>query len=118
MTGWILVAGAIGSNIAANIALKQTLDLAGVQQGPIAYARFAVTSPSFWLFVVSAGLLAGFYILSVRIFDLPTIYATVTSLSLVGVTLASAWLFGDAITPLKIVGTTLIVAGIFLVTRA
>ena len=112
------MAGAVAANVAANVALKQTLVSAGAPQGLAAYARHLLTAPSFWVFAVSGALLLAFYAASLRTFDLPTVYACVTSLALVGVTLASAWLFGDALTVPKIAGASLIIVGIFLITRS
>ncbi len=118
MTGWIMVAGAVVSNVVANVALKHTLTAAGAPEALPAFLRQVMATPSFWIFAVSAGLLLVFYALSLRAFDLPIVYASVTTLALVGVTFASAWLFGDALTIPKIAGTSLIVVGIILITRS
>lgn len=118
MSNWMLIAGAVASNVVANVALKSTMSSAEAPENVVAFARQAITTPSFWIFGFSAALLLGFYALSLRTFDLSTVYALVTSLALVGVTLSSAWLFGDSLTLPKIAGSCLIILGIILVTRS
>ncbi len=114
--GWLFIAAAAASNVLANVMLKKTVT-ALPPEGGLAALRAALTMGSFWAFAAGGAMLLGFYVLALKSFELPVVYAIVTSAALVGVLAASAMFLGETTTPVKIAGCVLIIAGIFLISR-
>jgi small multidrug resistance pump len=97
---WLLLAGAIGSEVAATTALK-------------ASDGFSRPLPSA---VVVVGYLASFGLLAVVLRDLPVgvVYAIWSAVGTVGVALLGMALFGEAMQPAKALGIALVVGGVAL----
>jgi len=95
-----LLAGAIGSEVAATTALK-------------ASEGFSRLGPSV---VVVAGYLASFGLLSVVLRELPVgvVYAIWSAVGTVGVALLGIALFGETMQPAKALGIALVVGGVAL----
>lgn len=75
-------------------------------------------SPYFLIGLVSFGLALGFYAYALTSLELSVAYPIMASLGLVLVFLLSVTLFGESPTWPKMLGTVLILAGVFLVTRS
>lgn len=113
---WFLLALAVAANVATNVLLKKTMTTIDAQFG-VGLLRQALASPWLWASFAAGGTLLGSYVLALRTVDLSLSYALVTSAALVGITLASALVFGEALSLAKIAGVALIVSGIVLVSR-
>lgn len=113
---WYLLALAVAANVATNVLLKKTMASIDVPLGP-ELIRQAALSPWLWASFAAGGTLLASYVLALRTVDLSISYALVTSAALVGITAASALVFGEPLSALKIAGIALIVSGIALVSR-
>jgi small multidrug resistance pump len=100
VNSWILLAGAIGSEVAATTALK-------------ASDGFSRIGPSI---VVVAGYLVSFGLLAAVLRELPVgiVYAIWSAVGTVGVALLGIALFGESVEPAKALGIVLVVGGVAL----
>jgi small multidrug resistance pump len=100
VNSWILLAGAIGSEVAATTALK-------------ASDGFSRIGPSI---VVVAGYLVSFGLLAAVLRELPVgiVYAIWSAVGTVGVALLGIVLFGESVEPAKAVGIVLVIGGVAL----
>ncbi len=100
MTAWLLLAAAIGSEVAATTALKASDGLTKLV-------------PSI---VVVAGYLASFGLLALVLRELPVgvVYAVWSAVGTVGVAMIGTVLFGETLEPVKALGIALVVAGVAL----
>jgi small multidrug resistance pump len=97
---WVLLAAAIGSEVAATTALK-------------ASDGFSRLGPSV---VVVAGYLTSFGLLALVLRELPVgvVYAIWSAVGTVGVALLGLALFGETMNPAKALGIALVVGGVAL----
>ncbi|MDH3347167.1 MAG: hypothetical protein OEM02_03575 [Desulfobulbaceae bacterium] len=77
----------------------------------------ALLSPWIWASFVAGGVLLLSYLLAIRTMDLTLSYAIVTSAALLTITVISSFVFGEALTAMKITGVVLIIFGITFITR-
>ncbi len=100
MSPWLLLAGAIGSEVAATTALK-------------ASDGFARIGPSI---VVVGGYLVSFGLLAAVLRELPVgiVYAIWSAVGTVGVAVLGLALFGETMNPAKALGIALVVGGVAL----
>jgi multidrug transporter EmrE-like cation transporter len=114
---WAALVVGLVFNAAANVLIK-----AGVRQiGTAPGANFvsqALVQPCLYFGVVSFALALGAYTFALSGFDLSIAYPIMTSAGLVIVAVASVIFFGEVFTPVKIIGTLLIMAGVYLLARA
>lgn len=108
---------AVISNVMANIFLKYAMLTGGEKLANADIAGF-LKQPWIWLGGIACVVLLASYLLAIREIGLSTSYAVVTTLSLVIITIFSAFLFDDKITAFKIVGILFIVTGIVIMTSA
>jgi small multidrug resistance pump len=101
---WLLLAGAIGSEVVATTALK-------------ASDGFSRLLPSA---VVVVGYVASFGLLAIVLRELPvgTVYAVWSAVGTVGVALLGLALFGEVMNPAKALGIALVVGGVALLYSA
>jgi small multidrug resistance pump len=100
MSPWLLLAGAIASEVAATTSLK-------------ASAGFTRPGPAV---VVVVGYVASFALLALVLRDLPVgvVYAIWSAVGTIGVAVLGLVLFGEAMNPGKALGIALIVGGVAL----
>lgn len=103
-------------NASANIFIKAGVRQIHPGQGGSFFGQ-AVAEPFLYLGVVSFALALGAYTYALSGFDLSVAYPIMTSLGLVIVAGASVVFFGEVYTPSKIVGTALIMIGVYLLAR-
>ena len=100
MTTWLLLLTAVACEVTGSLALKGALDRPGL------YA------------VVAVGYLSSFALLAAvlrRGMGLGVAYGTWGALGVASTALLSAWLFGEPLTALMLLGLVLIVGGVLLV---
>ncbi len=98
---WVLLVGAIVSEVTATVALRAASD-----------GRRA------WYAVVGAGYLAAIGLLSLTLdagLDLGVAYGIWAAAGVALTALASRWLFGERLTPVMLAGIGLIVAGVLMI---
>jgi small multidrug resistance pump len=100
MSPWLLLSGAIASEVVATLSLK-------------ASDGFSRPAPSI---VVVAGYLASFALLGAVLRELPVgiVYAVWSAVGTVGVALLGLALFGETMNPAKALGIALVVGGVAL----
>lgn len=104
MRHWLFMAAAIVTEVVGTLAMK-----VGSHHG----AHVLGLSLMYAMLVLSYTSLA----LAVKRIPLAVAYGAWESLGLVLITLCSAWLFGEALTPAKLIAIALIIAGIVLLER-
>ncbi|WP_120339996.1 DMT family transporter [Cryobacterium soli] len=100
MTTWLLLAGAIASEVAASLSLKGALDQ------PV------------WYVLVVAGYACSFALLAAvlrRGFPLGVAYGIWGAVGVAATALLAAVIFGEALTPLMLAGMALIIGGVLCV---
>jgi small multidrug resistance pump len=104
VNAWLLLAGAIASEIAATTSLK-------------ASDGFSRLGPSA---VVVVGYVASFVLLSAVLRQLPVgvVYAIWSAVGTVGVAIIGLALFGEPMPPVKALGIALVVAGVALLSSS
>lgn len=104
MTSWLLLAGAIASEVVGTLALK-------------ASNGFSRPLPSA---VVVLGYVASFWLLALVLRELPVglVYAVWSAVGIVAVAALGAVLFGESLSSLRIVAIIVIVAGVVLLELA
>lgn len=111
MNHWLLIIVAAGSNVALNLCLKkgsQGLDTSG----PLDLALSILLSAWMWLAVASAVLLLASFVWAIRLYSLSLTYTAVTAMAMVALTAIGATLGGEALSVPRILGLSLIVAGL------
>lgn len=111
MNHWLLILIAAGANVALNICLKkggQGLDISS----PWTIAMSVLTSGWMWLAVLSAGFLLTAFVAAIRIYSLSLTYTAVTSLAMVLLTTIGVLLHQESVSPARIGGLGLIIAGL------
>ena len=104
MRHWLFMAAAIVTEVAGTLAMKL-----GAQHGSSALGLATMYA----MLVLSYTSLA----MAVKRIPLAVAYGAWESLGLVLITLCSAWLFAEALSPIKLVAIALIIAGIVLLER-
>ena len=113
---WLILTLGIVFNVTANISVKAAVR--GVAGGLTARTALRLLlAPYFLLGVVSFGLALLFYSYALTSLDLSIAYPIMTSLGLVLVFALSVAFFGESLAWPKLLGTALILAGVFLVAR-
>ena len=104
MRYWLFMAAAIVTEVIGTVAMKY-----GAHQG----SRAAGLAVMFVMLVLSYTSLA----MAIKRIPLAVAYGMWESLGLVLITLCSAWLFGESLTPMKLLAIALIIGGIVLLER-
>jgi multidrug transporter EmrE-like cation transporter len=114
---WIILAIGITGNVLSNVFFKQAMAGFPVETSFGSLLAFAF-NPFLWLGGLSAVTMLVCYLFAIKDMDLANTYAAVTSLTLVGVTIASAIVFREVISLQSVIGTVLVIGGIFLISSA
>jgi len=112
--GWIFLSTAVLANILANIMFKKAM-LAFPTEPDLASVFKFMFNPHLWIGGVSCVLLLSCYLLAIRGLGLSVSYAFVTSLSLIGITLVAALLFGESLTLQSGLGVILVISGLLMI---
>lgn len=115
--GILLLLAAVCANIVANLMFKNAMDAFPKQVDFQSLFSFAF-NPFLWIGGICACMVLGFYLLAIKDSGLSTSYAFVTSISLVGITITSAFLFKETLSFQSIGGVAMVVIGIFLISTA
>lgn len=113
---WLAIGIAVLANVVANITLKVAMTSAGEKAGVTAFSS-ALSTGTFWLGVLSAGVLLLSYLYAIKSIPVGTAYVVTTSLAMVGIAFAENRFFGTAITAPKLFGILLVIAGIAVISR-
>lgn len=117
MAYWIALALAIAGNIGANIAFTRFVRTTEFERS-WASVGIALSQPTFWIGSFFGFMLLGCYLYSIRGIPLSVAYTAATSLSIVGITCAGVFLFGETVGPRAYLGMAAVLAGVFLITTA
>jgi multidrug transporter EmrE-like cation transporter len=112
---WLLLSLAVAANIGSNFMFKMAMAAFPADPGLSELLRFAF-NPYLWLGGLCCLILIACYLLALREIDLMVSYAFVISLSLVGITVLSPLLLGEAVTVRAVAGMALVITGILLIT--
>ena len=115
-TAWIALLVSVAANIAANIAFKRFMTGATLEPTWPAL-RDALLTPSLWIGFVCAGTVLLAYLFAIRLVPMGVAYATATSLSALGITVAGVLLFGETLKASAVIGIALVVGGVLLIAR-
>jgi multidrug transporter EmrE-like cation transporter len=111
MTHWTLILIAAGANILLNLSLRQMGK--GVNTESIVSIVLSLfMSPWAWFSVLCAVVLLSAFVAAIRVYSLSLTYAAVTAIAMVGLTAISVALQIETLSIGRMVGLTLIVAGI------
>lgn len=113
MTHIMAICLAALANVALNLSLKE-LSRALPVAGPLRLAQAALVSPWFWIAGISGVSLIGLFMVAIRQGSVAVTYIGVTSLAMLGLTLAAAVFQGDMPGPLRLAGLGLILLGLAL----
>lgn len=116
MQHWIALAFAIFFNVISNIALKKAVTSIGEAENKIDMIIKLLWQPAFWLGIFTAGLLLIMYLYALRGLPVSIAYATVTSLAMIGLMFMGYFFFEETIKLSKVLGTVLVISGVFLLT--
>ena len=114
---WIALALCVVGNVSANIGFKRLMTSISLEPS-VATLWSVVTSPWAWLGGFGSLLLLGSYLYAIRVLPIGIAYPMATSLGMVGVALAGAIFFGEALRGQAIAGIGCIMLGIVLIARA
>jgi small multidrug resistance pump len=101
---WLLLAGAIASEVTATVALKASAGLSRPLPALVVVAGYAV---SFWLLA-----------LVLRELPVGVVYAIWSAVGTIGVAILGALLFGESMSVLKITAIVVIIGGVALLELA
>lgn len=108
---WFILAAAVFGNVMSNYMFKLAMD--GFPSEITIGSLFAFAfNPFLWLGGIAAVTMLGCYLFTLRELGLANTYAAVTSLSLVGVTLVTAFILHQHISIQNIFGIGLVLVGI------
>lgn len=111
---WIFVLLAVCGNILSNVMFKNAMEQAPDELSAGALFGFAF-NPYLWAGGFAAVCMLGCYLLALREGGLSVSYATVTSLSLVGITVISALMLREPLSWQSIAGVALVLGGIMMI---
>lgn len=114
LTPYVSLCVAVLANIVSNVSLRRAVRDVDTQSA-FSIATGLLTSPAAWLGIASAGLLLAAYMTAIRSLPLSMCYAAVTVLAMAGLTAWGGLTGTEVITPLRLLGLALVVAGICLV---
>jgi len=117
MNPWLALTIAVIFNAIANISFKYAMTTGGqfLEDGDI----FGfLKQPWPWIGGAASAILLGSYLLAIRNISLSTSYAVTTTLSLVLISIASMYLFGDKINAFKATGIILAIIGIIMIANS
>jgi multidrug transporter EmrE-like cation transporter len=114
---WFALLIAVISNAIANVAFKKAVARTPLEEGIGGFIKLAA-EPWMWLGIVSACLLLGCYLYTLRGIDLSIAYPAVTGLAMLGIALAGTLIFGETISFTRIAAMVLIVAGVLLLNQS
>jgi len=117
MNPWFALSIAVIFNAVANIAFKYAMITGGqaLESGDI---LGFLKQPWPWVGGIASAVLLGSYLLAIRQISLSTSYAVTTTLSLVLISIASMYLFGDKINLYKATGIALAIIGIVMIANS
>ncbi len=117
MSYWVALLLAIAGNIGANISFKhfiQSTDLDASWNS----VWVALSHSSFWIGMMLGLSLLGCYLYAIKALPLSVAYTTATSLSIVGVTCAGVFIYGETLGFKAVLGIAIVLLGVYLVTTA
>jgi multidrug transporter EmrE-like cation transporter len=115
MSHWIALFLAILGNVGANIAFKKFVTTTEFGWSwPL--VRAALLQPTLWVGFSFGLALLGCYLYAIRGLPLGAAYTLATSLSIVGMTCVSVFLFGEALGVRAIFGIVVVLVGVALIT--
>ncbi len=115
MAHWIALFLAIGGNVGANIAFKKFVSSTEFDWSWASVAN-AFAQPALWVGGFFGFMLLGCYLFAIKQLPLGAAYTVATSLSIVGVTCAGVFIYGEAIGFRSIAGIAVVLAGVLLIT--
>lgn len=115
--GWFVLGLAVAGNVLSNVMFKNAMAAFPDEISFSSLLGFAF-NPFLWAGGLAAGFMLACYLFSLRDMGLTNTYATVTSLSLVGVTTVSALALHEHISLHTLAGVALVIGGIFLLSSA
>jgi small multidrug resistance pump len=111
VTAWVALLVAVLANVLANISLKLSVKRVSTESLG-AQALSFMAQPWTWIGLCAALVLLASYLVAIRQIGLGLCYATVTSLALVLITVAAAFVFEERLTMASVVGIALIIFGL------
>ena len=111
MTQWTLILIAAGAKILLNLSLRQ-MGRSVSTDSIMSIATSLFLSPWTWISCLWAVVLLSAFVAAIRVYSLSLTYAAVTAIAMVGLTAASVALQMETLSVGRMVGLTLIVAGI------
>jgi multidrug transporter EmrE-like cation transporter len=117
MTHWLALFVCVIANVTANVSFKRFVDTAEIEPTWRSLLHL-VLHPWLWAGLITAALVLGSYLYAIKVVPLGAAYPIVTSLAMVGIALAGAVFFGEAVKLTKILGVLLIIGGVLLVARS
>jgi multidrug transporter EmrE-like cation transporter len=122
LQGFLWIVGAALTTVSSNVILRMGVLRAGgfgVSGKGLAADLLALASQPLFLlgmFLYGVAALIWFYIVSTQ--QLATAYVLLVAIAFIGVTTASHFAFGEPMTPIKILGLVIVLAGIVVTSRA
>lgn len=115
MSYWLALLLAICGNIGANIAFKKFTIETEISRSWSSVTT-ALLHPMLWVGLGLGVMLLGSYLFAIRQIPLSAAYTLATSLSIVGVTTAGVFLFGETIGVRSVLGIATVIFGVGLIT--
>lgn len=112
---WLALLLAIAGNIGANVAFKKFTNDTEFS-GTWASIASSLLHPMLWLGLFLGVMLLGSYLVAIRQIPLSVAYTLATSLSIIGITCAGAFIFGEAVGLRAMLGIGLVIVGVAVIT--
>jgi multidrug transporter EmrE-like cation transporter len=117
MTYWIALLLAVAANVGANISFKYFVQNTELKLAwPTLLA--AAFQPSLWIGLCLGVSLLGAYLYALKGLPISVAYTSATTLSIVGITCAGVFIYGEAFSLKMAIGIIMVMGGVFLVTNA
>lgn len=117
MSYWIALLLVVASNVGANAVLKHFVQTTEFSLSW--HALFgAALKPSLWIGLSLSGILLASYLYAIKGLPLSTAYVFATTLSIVGITCAGVFLYGEAMAPRAMLGVAVVILGVSLIATA
>ena len=113
---WIFLTTAVLANILSNVMFKQAMSSFPANPDLASVLKFLL-NPYLWIGGSSCVVLLACYLLAIRGLGLSIAYAFVTSLSLLGITIAAALLFKEALSLINLGGVVMVIFGLLMIAR-
>jgi multidrug transporter EmrE-like cation transporter len=114
---WILLSVSLVLNATGNILAKYAMKDAPSNQGLYALALYALTNWKVWLGIICFGLAFGGYAIVLSKLDISLAYPIMTTGGFLIIITASFFLFSENLSLTKLIGISLMIAGIWIISR-